>query len=319
MSDVVMYRLAARRWRGVAHPRGFTVVELLIALIVGGVVAASLVGVFRRQQRFYVDAGVLLANRVALRDATGIIPGELRSLAPPAGDVIAFSDSSLEIRATIGAAVACDTVAGGDAIHLAPGTSPGVVMSPILSAFTTAPEPGDLVLAFNAGAEDVARDDTWASLSVTDVSPGSGLCDASPFAASIPRGSASVRLRFGAGERAPPTVHPGAFVRVLRRVRYRFYRAGTGEWFLGYAEWNGASFAPVQPVSGPFASYQARGTSGLRFRYFDAAGAVLTAGDDPSRIARVEVTARSATDRGVSGTGAIRPDSQTVTIRVRNQ
>ena len=319
MSDVVMYRLAARRWRRMGRPYGFTVVELLIALMVGGVVAASLVGVLRRQQRFYVDAGVLLANRVALRDATGIIPGELRSLAPAAGDVIAFSDSSLEIRASIGAAVACDTVAGGDAIHLAPAPSPGVVMSPILSAFTTAPEPGDLLLAYDAGPDDGARDDTWAALSVTDVSLGSGLCDASPFARSIPRESATVRLRFGAGERVPPTVHPGAFVRVLRRVRYRFYRSGTGEWFLGYAEWNGAGFAAVQPVSGPFAPYQARGTSGLRLRYFDAAGAALTTSDDPARIARVEVTARSATDRGLSGTGGIRPDSQTVTIRVRNQ
>ena len=44
MSDVVMYRLAARRWSGVAHPRGFTVVELLIALIVGGVLFASAIG-----------------------------------------------------------------------------------------------------------------------------------------------------------------------------------------------------------------------------------------------------------------------------------
>lgn len=296
---------------------GFTLVEVLIALIVGGSVAAALVGVLRRQQRFYVDAGSLVAQRVALRDATGIIPGELRSLAPRAGDVIAFSDSSLEIHATIGAAIACDTVAGGESIHVAPGASSGTPA--ILAAFTTTPEQGDVALIFDAGAEATETDDRWSALQIADVSSGSGLCDASPFADGIPPARVSVRLRFASAERVSATVQPGAFVRVLRRVRYRFYRAGTGEWFLGYAEWNGTGFEPVQPVSGPFAPYDARGPSGLRFRYFDRDDAELTAGADPSRIARVEVTARGATGSGLSRSGAIPPESQTVTIRLRNQ
>ena len=299
--------------------RGFTLVELVIALVVSGVVAASLAGVLRRQQHFYVDAGALVADRVALRDATGILPGELRSLAPPAGDVIAFSDSSLEIHGTVGAAIACDTVAGGDGILLAPGASPDVGSAVLLSAFASAPEQGDLALIFDAGADDAATDDAWSSLLIAEVSSGTGLCDASPFADAIPPSRVSVRLRFASAERVSATVRPGAFIRVLRRVRYRFYRAGTGEWFLGYTEWNGTGFEPVQPVSGPFAPYDARGASGLRFRYFDRDGAELTAGADASRIARVEVTARGATGRGLSRGGTIPPESQAVTIRLRNR
>jgi hypothetical protein len=102
-------------------------------------------------------------------------------------------------------------------------------------------------------------------------------------------------------------------------VRYRFYRAATGEWFLGYAEWNGAGFDAVQPVSGPFASYAPDGRSGLSFRFFDAGDAELTAGMDPTRIARVEVTARGTAGAGLSGSGVISVDSQTVTIRLRNR
>ena len=298
---------------------GFTLVELLIALIVGGTVAAAVVGVLRRQQRFYVDAGALVARRVALRDATGIIPGELRSLAPPAGDVIAFSDSSFDILATIGTAVACDTVAGGEAIDLAPGSSPGATTLATLTAFTTAPDTGDLALIFDAGADDSSSDDAWSALRIAGVSSGNGLCDSSPLAPAIQAGGATTRLRFVLGERVRPTVRPGAFVRVLRRVRYRFYRAASGDWFLGYSEWNGAGFESVQPVSGPFAPYAVRGQSGIRFRYFDATDVELPVGSDARGIARIEVTAHGAAGSGLSRSGAIRRDSQTVTIRLRNQ
>ena len=305
--------------RRIQRRQGFTLVELLIALIVGGTVAATVVGVFRRQQRFYVDAGALVARRVALRDATGIIPGELRSLSPASGDVIAFSDSSLDIHATIGSAVACDTLAGGEAIDLVPGSVPGAITLTTLSAFATAPEQGDLALIFDAGADNSTSDDAWSSLAIADVASGRGLCDGSPFAAAILPGSATTRLRFVLGTRVPGTVRPGAFVRVLRRVRYRFYRAGTGDWFLGYSEWNGTAFEPVQPVSGPFAPYTASGQSGVRFRYFDATDVALPVGADATRIARVEVAAHGAGGGGLSRSGVIRRDSQTVTTRLRNQ
>ena len=115
----------------------------------------------------------------------------------------------------------------------------------------------------------------------------------------------------------PPTIGPGAFVRVLRRVRYRLYRAGTGEWYLGYTEWDGTAFGVVQPVSGPFASYSQRaGASGLALRYLDDAGAQLTLAEDAGRIARVEVVARSLPGNGLSDRSST--DSQSVTVRPRN-
>jgi hypothetical protein len=101
-------------------------------------------------------------------------------------------------------------------------------------------------------------------------------------------------------------------------VRYRLYRAGTGEWYLGYAEWDGTAFGTVQPVSGPFASYSRRaGTSGLALRYFDDAGTELTLAADAGRIARVEVVARSLPGSGLSQTSIT--DSQAVTVRPRNR
>jgi hypothetical protein len=294
----------------------FTTVELMIALIMGGIVAAGITSVLRRQQRFYTTAASLVEQRISLRDATGILPGELRALSPGAGDVLAFSDSSLEIRATIGTAIACDTIAGGGAIAIAP-ASPGGAR---LTSFTTSPQAGDVALVYDAGPTDRASDDVWISLPVADVSASQSLCVASPFVATAEPLAQPMLVRFTSASQLSSSVRPGAFVRVLRRVRYRFYRASTGDWYLGYAEWAGTAFSVVQPVSGPFASYSRRGgASGLVLRYFDAAGMELFDASDASRIARVSVAARSAGRGALSAQRGTVSDSQTVGVRVRNQ
>ena len=298
--------------------RGLTTVELLVVLVVGGIVAATIGSVLRRQQRFFTNAATLVERRVSLRDATGILPAELRALSPASGDVMAFSDSAFEIRATIGAAIACDTVGGGAAIDLAPvRTARGLP----LAAYATAPQAGDVAVVFDGGPTDASSDDSWQTLAVTGVAPISGVCAASPLLdriadAETPR----LRLAFASGPRVPTTVRPGAFVHVLRRVRYRLYRSSTSDWYLGYSEWDGVGFTVVQPVSGPFAPYSRRAAStGLFLRYLDDAGNTLTAVTDAARIARIEVVARAELGAGLSGTSRAYMDSLAVTVRVRNR
>ena len=296
---------------------GFTLVELLIVLIVGGMVATAATRLLQRQQRFYTSAGSLVMQRVSLRDATGIIPGEIRALSAADGDVIAFSDSSLEIRATIGSAIACDTASGGAALHLAPDQLSDATPA-VLASFVTMPDRGDVALVYDGGADDPS-DDRWLSATIDGVSSGVDLCAGSPFAALVRPGTGSVRLQFSAGDELAATVRPGAFVRVVRRVRYRFYRASTAEWFIGYSTWNGTTLGAVQPVSGPFAPYRDDGRSGFALRFFDSAGARLTSEMDPRRIARIEISVRGGAKEAMSGGGSSPPDSQTVTIRLRNE
>jgi hypothetical protein len=293
---------------------GFTTVELMVALVLAGIVTAAISAVLRRQQRFYTNAASLVEQRVALRDITGILPGELRALSPAGGDVLAFSDSALDLRATIGTAIACDTVAVGGAIALAPVSGRGAP----LSSFTTAPQAGDVALVYDAGESDRPDDDAWFPLAVADVAWSPSVCVGSPFASSADASTPPMVVRFGAGSRVPPTVRPGAFVRLLRRVRYRFYRAGTGDWYLGYSEWSGAGFTVVQPVGGPFAAYSARGPSGVALRYFDENGVELFDSGGAARIARVRVAARGVARGTLSGTRPL-TDSQAVGVRVRNR
>ena len=294
--------------------RAFTTIELIIALVVGGIIAGAVMSVLRRQQRFYTNAAQLVEQRVSLRDATGMLPAELRALSPAGGDVLAVSDSALEIDATIGTAVACDTVAGGQAIDLVPVQSAATAP---LSAYTAFPQPGDIALVYDARSPDLASDDAWVAFDIADVASVTSACAGSPLVDAADATSARFQLRFTPTARLSSSVRPGAFVRILRRVRYRFYRAGTGEWYLGYSEWDGTAYGVVQPVSGPFAKYSDRSGSGLRLRYFDSAGAELPAGSDASRLARAEVLARGASRDGLSG-GASYVDSQVVTVRLRN-
>jgi hypothetical protein len=292
----------------------FTTVELMTALVMGGIVAAGIGAVLRRQQRFYTSAASLVEQRISLRDATGILPGELRALSPASGDVLAFSDSSLEIRATIGTAIACDTVAGGDGLALAP-PALGVAR---LTSFTTSPQPGDMALIFDPGSSDRATDDTWISRDVAAVSSAPSVCVGSPFAATADPLARPLLIRFASGSQLPSSIRPGAFVRVLRRVRYRFYRSGTTDWYLGYSEWGGTGFSVVQPVSGPFAAYSRGGAGGLALRYFDVTGRELLDPGDASLIARVSVVARARVRGALSGARTAVIDSQAVGVRVRN-
>ena len=297
--------------------RAFTTVELMVVLTIGGVIAGAILAVLRRQQRFFTNTAVLVEQRASLRDATGILPGELRALAPRAGDVITFSDSSLDMRATIGVAIVCDTLVGASAIALAPARA-GVVAP--LASFATMPQAGDIADVYDMWPSNRASADAWASLEISGVSSSTSVCATSPFVDEATASTPRVELRYVGAARTPDPLVPGAFVRILRRVKYRFYRASTGDWYLGYSEWDATAFGVVQPVSGPFAAYSRRGPSGLTLRYFADGGAELFSGDDASRIARVEVVARGIPRDGLVGRGgAPATDSQSISVRLRNR
>ena len=295
--------------------RAFTLIELLVVLVLGGIVAGAVVHVLRRQQRFFTTAASLLEQRTSLRDATGILPGELRALSAEGGDILAFSDSALDMRATIGSGLVCDTLAGRTGIVVAPA---GARNEAPLAAFTTFPQSGDIAVVFDERDPERAADDDWISFDVASVTQTTTRCLGSPVIDPADAGATRISLGFAAGAQLPATVPAGAFVRVLRRVRYRFYRAGSGDWYLGYAEWAGSAFGVVQPVSGPFASYSSSEASGLSLRYFDAAGEVVADGD-ARRIARVEIKARGMSRGALFGAGTPLTDSQAVGVQLRNE
>ena len=294
---------------------GFTTVELIVALAIAGILSASIGALLRKQQRFYSRAATTVEHRASLRDATSILPAELRSLSPAGGDVLAFSDSSLEIRATIGAGVVCDVSADATTVALVP---VGPVLGTTLAAFSTSPQSGDVALVYDVAAPDDSLDDSWVAREVASTATSDNTCVASAL---VPTEvAASPRWVVRLATALPPSVRAGTVTHVARHVRYRLYRTGGNDWYLGYSEWDGAAFSVVQPVSGPFASYSRRSANtGLLLRYFDAEGGEVLAATDVSLITRVEVVARSASAGGLSGDPSAIRDAQDVTVRVRNR
>lgn len=257
---------------------GHVLLELLLALAAGGIVVAAAVRLHVAQER---ATRALLADLRAegrAREAAAILPVTLRALAPGEGDIPpgAATDTTLELRETIGSAVVCDV--GSDFVVLPNDSDDGAT----LAAYLSRPDIGDSLWLLPVVDGDSAGG-RWSAAAVVGV--GSGACG--PIGAREPP-AGGVRLSLAADPRAAG-IGTGSPARITRRARYSLYRAGDGAWYLGYRTFSPVlgRLATVQPISGPYASPS---SAGAPFRYFAADGRQLAAPVAvPESIARVDV------------------------------
>ena len=254
--------------------RGVTLAELLVAAAVGGLVSTAAVVSAVRVRRAAAVGNARALAAAQLAQAAGVLAHELRGAAPSAGpddgaDLIEATDSAVDVRATLGASVACAvTPAGvGSAVDLAPAAAG-------LAWWHAAPRAGDVALVHDPGVLPGAADDAWRERAVVSADASAEVCVAGPFASAAPPAAPRWRLAL-AGPALPATVAAGAPVRVVRRRRYVLYRGGDGLWAFGVREWDGAALQAVQPIAGPFEP-PARG--GMRAEVRDSSGAVVAAG-----------------------------------------
>jgi prepilin-type N-terminal cleavage/methylation domain-containing protein len=300
----------------VRSPRlGVTLVELLVAMTLAGIVLGLVSTLAFRQQRFYAGAFARLALAGELRETAVLLPVDLRAIATGAGDIRAGEarDTSLEFRATIASAIVCD-ISGGRVV-LAPPATAGATFASLLAT----PQANDTtwLLATSDTAE------VWRPRRITAVLPApSGNCAAGAPTLSGPS-LAAARLALTL-DTLDASVRAGVPLRITRPARYSVYRASDGAWYLGQREWNPSTsrFNTIQPVTGAFL---APASGGLRFRYFDSSGAELAAGTaaTPS-IALVTITLAAETRRAVEmlgGGGGMRRrlDSLVLAVRPRNR
>ena len=302
--------LSGERLRHAARRRyGFTLIELVVILIVGGIVLALTVSVGNKLHRQLRAFGARIASDEQLRTAATILPLDLRPLSSAAGDIHAGEarDTSLEVNVTVANAIVCS--AGADDLVLAPfTTSSGEVAG-------TSIQPGDALWLL----VDTDSVEQWRVMSARDVGAAAA-CP--PLASGDPRPpfalDRAVRVRVGAEHIA--FAMQGAPVRVTRPVRYNLYRASDGQWYLGLRSWSveAARFAAVQPVSGPYRPPASEPGSGTRLRYFDARGTELSAGLlDTRRITRIEWVFRPAAPTSAREARAA-GDSLLLVVALRN-
>jgi prepilin-type N-terminal cleavage/methylation domain-containing protein len=291
---------AARRRRGV------TLVELTVALSIALVVGAAAGGVLARQHRFYAEAGEVAAGRQQVAGALAIVAADLRAASPAAGDLTAIAPDAVQLRATIGAAVACATA--GDALDSP--TPSGAARAAGLVAWRSAPRAGDTLAVYHP--PDGTLPGRWTSHAVASFSATGGAC---PAGDPLGGGGTGARIVVDAATPLSPDVGAGTAVRVLRHVRYSLYVGGDGGRQLGYADYRaGAGWATVQPVAGPFAAP----AGPPAFRFLDDAGAELAA-PHRARTARVLLALRAESSR-VPGRRTLggAHDSAAVAVRGRD-
>jgi prepilin-type N-terminal cleavage/methylation domain-containing protein len=251
--------------------RGHSLLEMVVALTLLGLVLAAVVGTTVRTWRSHFQFGVRADARAQLQAATHALARDLRGLSTVAGDVTSAlaRDSAIELRTIVGQGVVCDT---GGIVAIQPVSAPDAATAPA----PRAPDAGDTMwILLDEDTTAIWRDEI-----VTSARHDGTVCrhDGTALRISL-AGSSSIPF--------------GAPVRFTRQIRWSLYRNADG-WFLGRREWNVSlgRFDIVQPVAGPLAPYGA--APGLELRYFDDGDAEIAPGAlDTRRIARVDVMLRA--------------------------
>lgn len=248
-------------------PRGFTLVEVLVAMTLTGIVVAGTLRALSAQKKFYARQARILDARHAMRASATILASELREVSSAGGDLYAIGPDSVAIRSTVGFAIACGVNTGSSQVYL----------TEVSGHFNLANADSILIFVEN-GIDD--GDDGWRALLVTGLSPGGPSCSwGAPAEMSMTvNGSLS-------------GVWIGSPVRLFQPYVYGLYQESDGRSWLGRKEYVAA--ASYIPVAGPLAPAD---SSGLVLTYYDAAGAATT---NRLNVARIDIQVRAPTYRSL--------------------
>jgi prepilin-type N-terminal cleavage/methylation domain-containing protein len=274
--------------------RGFTLSELVVALVLATVVIGAAYQVLVSSQRFYLAQAAVLEVHQGMRTVVQVLSGELRELDAAGGDVVAIAPDSVSIRAARRLEFVCAAPGGTGRI---------VVRNSLAFGFRDADPARDRALVFRDGDPGSADDDAWIDFGISSVSTGRKCSD----------GAAGTELRLNGPIASLDSVTVGSPVRSYERAVYRLYADDGGAWWLGVRTRDNDGWAAVSPVAGPL-----NGKSGLVLSYFDAAGAATT---EPSRVGRIGFAVRglsSAVLQGVWGAQARYADSLSASASLRN-
>ena len=305
-------RLTPAARRGRAARAGYTLVELIIAVTILGIMGTLVAQIMMSQQRFFARLSEQTTVRRELRYTLGTLPTELRGLSSPGGDISSFGATSITFRSTIGTSVLCDRPAN-TTIDVPPTDAARTTVT----NWVTQPGVGDTVYALRHDSSGVAGD-FWSAHRITAVSTSSGLCATSPYT-DVVRDAGKRRYRFTITPALPDPVAAGAALRFTRAARYELAKQSSGRWYLQRQELQSGMWTQPVVLSGPYIAPSIGSGGGLALTYFDSTGAAISPGGNTRRIARIDVALRALAQAGSDRSGATPNDSVRLSVALRNR
>ena len=276
--------------------KGFTLVELLVAMVIFGILAGGIMQVIIVGTRSASDQATRIDVQQNMRAANVILPAEIRALDAAEGDIKAMGANTLTIRAMRQLAIICTApVLGGALAGLTI-----VVRSPLYSS-QRAFQANDSIFVWYEGDVSTRNDDGWVPGKVTAVLP-----------QNCTDGTAGVKLTSTLTIAAPKTntagyIPLGSPIWGFETVTYATALGADGRYYLNLTNSSGTA-----PVLGPLPDAQ-----GVTFTYYDANGAVTAV---PANVRQIGLTVREqslAQIRKGSTTGYA-VDSLSTRITLRN-
>lgn len=279
--------------------RGFTLVELLIAIVIFGIVSTAIYGLLVRTQRLsrtQAERSIMQAN---VRTGLALITSELRELNATASlaDIASpLSATGITYRGMRGLGFVCDKAAGYITVSNA-----------TLAGYRPPIATRDSLVIFVDNDVSLASDDGWTRRNITAVA-----------AENCADGTAGTRLSFATNLPTSPDtlgmITLGSPVRTFEYMQIASMAVGSETW-LGAASLSASE--TLQPILGPLAA------GGVNFTYWPGVGGAGSATSTPSAVRTIRLRLIGLTDNIVAaGAGTVAwqraRDTLITDIRLRN-
>lgn len=275
--------------------RGFTLLELTVALVLTSVVAGAVSRLLLTHQRVYGRHAARVELQSNVRAAVTVFPRELTELNASDtadSDIVVLGDTLIGYKAMRGLFFLCQP-------PVSVGASGTVVLweSPSFGIRDLDPA-RDSMFVFAEADTTTSDDDFWIHASVRDVAstaacPGGARGTAVELSGVHPAGGLAL-------------VWPGAPARGVETVQVAPYRDVYSDWWMGLRQFNKLSgWSRIQPFAGPV------DPGGVRFYYYDRDGQPTT---DRRNVARIEVLVIGRSSRMVWGGGGVAFLRDTMTV-----
>jgi prepilin-type N-terminal cleavage/methylation domain-containing protein len=316
--------------------RGFTLVELMVAMVVLTIVAAAMYGVLINTQRVSRAQTEQIDMQANMRAGSLIVPAELReigfdttfvpgpgpvfqanagSIAHVRSDILEMAPNRIRFRAVRGSGIICQVGASSVTVSLTQNAS-GYRM----------PTANDDVTIFVDRDVSTGVDDRWITRDITGVNTASN-CPAGPWAGAAVLISVAT---FSGGANDPVNaadITVGSPVRITEIIEYSLYADADGRNYLGAQSISAGG--GLQPVLGPLAP------NGFSLQYLNSAGNVINCADPCSgtgvgsadlqakrSVRAIRVSLASISDERVARAGGSTPqqltDSVVTLVTLRN-